>query len=129
MLVPLEWTPALSLRVAISSCRGRGEEASRGTTVRFVRIERFERPVCAAESLDSYEPYEAPGTRPSPFVAEMGSTVLEHLKARLQVRVMDTEAGATSGGGTDSTTAARMLLKIESRLVAEAQDFSRVSSS
>ena len=59
----------------------------------------------------------------------MGSTVLEHLKARLQVRVMDTEAGATCGGGTGSTTVARMLLKIESRLVAEAQDVSRVSSS
>jgi len=59
----------------------------------------------------------------------MGSTLLEHLKARLQVRVMDTEAGATSGGGAGSTTAARMLLKTESRLVAEAQDFSRVSSS
>ena len=59
----------------------------------------------------------------------MGSTLLEHLKARLQVRVMDAEAGATSGGGTGSTTAARMLLKTESRLVAEAQDFSRVSSS
>ena len=59
---------------------------------------------------DSYEPYEAPRTGPPPVIAGIGSTSLEHLKAGLQVRVMDTEDGATSGSGTGSTTAARVLL-------------------